>query len=55
MAHFWDQGYASEVATNRHGKRSLYGFVDGHVSPLRFEETYKRKSRRDLWNPRFAR
>lgn len=55
MAHYWDQGSGTEVATNRHGSRSLYLFVDGHVEPLPFAETYSRTQNRDQWNPFVAR
>ena len=51
MAHFWDQGGAPEVATNRHGPTSQYLYVDGHAEPRRFEETYTRPPGPDQWNP----
>jgi len=51
MSHFWDEGATPEVATNRHGGRSEYIFVDGHVDLLRLEATYCPARRLDLWNP----
>jgi prepilin-type N-terminal cleavage/methylation domain-containing protein/prepilin-type processing-associated H-X9-DG protein len=55
MAHFWDQGFGTEVATNRHDNQSLYSFVDGHVEPMPFENTYSQAMDRDQWNPFVAR
>lgn len=51
MAHFWDASSVPEVATNRHGARSEYSFVDGHVALLRFAATWQAGSTADLWNP----
>jgi len=51
MAHFWDQGAPPEVATNRHGLKSQYLFVDGHAAALPFTETYTPSSGPDQWNP----
>lgn len=51
MAHYWDQGSGTEVATNRHGDRSQYLYVDGHAEARPFADTYSRTTRRDQWNP----
>jgi hypothetical protein len=51
MAHFWAEGAAPEVATNRHRDRSEFIFVDGHVILLPFHTTYNLRTGIDLWNP----
>jgi hypothetical protein len=51
MAHFWAEGAAPEVATNRHRDRSEFIFVDGHVILLPFHTTYILRTGIDLWNP----
>jgi prepilin-type N-terminal cleavage/methylation domain-containing protein/prepilin-type processing-associated H-X9-DG protein len=44
----WPSGYA---AFDRHGGRSVYAFMDGHVEVLAFEETYDETNGIDLWTP----
>ena len=55
MPHFWEPHADTEVDTRRHGRRSNYAFVDGHVSGHSFEETYNPTKGIDLWNPALAR
>jgi prepilin-type processing-associated H-X9-DG protein/prepilin-type N-terminal cleavage/methylation domain-containing protein len=55
MPHFWTcERDAMDVEKRRHGERSNYLFVDGHVRNLRFPATYAPESRKDLWNPSLA-
>ncbi len=51
MAHFWAENTTPEIATNRHGLRSDYGFVDGHEGLRRFATVYDPGVGMDLWNP----
>jgi prepilin-type N-terminal cleavage/methylation domain-containing protein/prepilin-type processing-associated H-X9-DG protein len=55
MAQFWADGGQPEVQTNRHLKRSNYGFCDGHTASSRFADTYDPKRQIDDWNPETAR
>jgi prepilin-type processing-associated H-X9-DG protein/prepilin-type N-terminal cleavage/methylation domain-containing protein len=43
------------VAFDRHGSDSHYLFVDGHVEPLKLDETFDPATKRNLWNPSLAR
>lgn len=54
MSHFWSEGAAPEVATNRHTFKSEYLFVDGHLELLRVEQTYDPAKMLDWWNPALA-
>lgn len=55
MPHFWvTSADTAEVAQTRHGSRSNYAFVDGHVAALRFESTYDQARQLDGWNPGLA-
>lgn len=54
MAHFWYLGGKPEVDTDRHGQTSNYAYVDGHVNPARFEDTFKQPDL-DQWHPGRAR
>lgn len=56
MCHMWSTLKAAEtaVAFNRHGADSHYLFVDGHVEPLRLQETFDPAAKRNLWNPALA-
>ena len=54
MAHFWRRAGVdpmSEVAADRHGETSGYGYLDGHASNATLKETYDPDSNRDQWNP----
>lgn len=52
MPHFWMQlSDAVDVAPARHGKRSNYAFVDGHLERWELERTYDPGAARDAWNP----
>ena len=56
MCHLWSKLKAAEtaVAFDRHGSDSHYLFVDGHVEPLRLEQTFDPAAKRNLWNPSLA-
>jgi prepilin-type N-terminal cleavage/methylation domain-containing protein/prepilin-type processing-associated H-X9-DG protein len=56
MCHLWSKLKAAEnaVAYDRHGSDSHYLFVDGHVEPLKLEETFDPAAKRNLWNPSLA-
>ena len=56
MCHLWGKLKAAEnaVAFDRHGSDAHYLFVDGHVEPLRLEETFDPAAKRNLWNPSLA-
>ncbi len=56
MCHLWSKLKAAEnaVAFDRHGTDSHYLFVDGHVEPLKLEETFDPATKRNLWNPSLA-
>jgi prepilin-type N-terminal cleavage/methylation domain-containing protein/prepilin-type processing-associated H-X9-DG protein len=56
MCHLWSKFKAAEtdVAFDRHGSDSHYLFVDGHVEPLRLEETFDPAAKLNLWNPSLA-
>jgi prepilin-type N-terminal cleavage/methylation domain-containing protein/prepilin-type processing-associated H-X9-DG protein len=56
MCHLWSKLKAAEtaVAFDRHGSDSHYLFVDGHVEPLRLEQTFGPAAKRNLWNPSLA-
>lgn len=52
MSHFWFRVEdAVDVAPRRHGRRSHYTYVDGHVEGRRFEEVYDLERGVDAWNP----
>jgi prepilin-type N-terminal cleavage/methylation domain-containing protein/prepilin-type processing-associated H-X9-DG protein len=52
MSHFWFRPEdAVDLAPRRHGRRSQYSFVDGHVEARRFEEVYDLVRGVDAWNP----
>ncbi|MFN0067803.1 MAG: type II secretion system protein [Limisphaerales bacterium] len=51
MAHFWVEDGPVEVATNRHGRVSLHGHVDGHAAARRFTDTFRPSAGVDWWNP----
>lgn len=55
MPHFWlNASNATDVAHARHGKRSNYSFVDGHVEAREFSTTYEPDRQVDAWNPSLA-
>jgi len=56
MCHLWSKFKAAEnaVAYDRHGSDSHYLFIDGHVEPLRLEDTFDPAAKRNLWNPSLA-
>jgi prepilin-type processing-associated H-X9-DG protein/prepilin-type N-terminal cleavage/methylation domain-containing protein len=52
MAHFWSSSAdCTDVDSRRHGGRSNYLFVDGHVESLRLEETFDPSTNVNRWNP----
>ncbi|MBM4028741.1 MAG: hypothetical protein FJ280_25605 [Planctomycetes bacterium] len=54
MSHFWSAGGEPDVDAARHGQRSNYVFVDGHVAAARFPETFEPSKHLDNWNPATA-
>lgn len=57
MCHQWSstRAAANAVDSLRHGKKSNYAFVDGHVEPLAAAETFDPSRGVNLWNPSLAR
>ncbi|MGZ8920197.1 MAG: DUF1559 family PulG-like putative transporter [Limisphaerales bacterium] len=56
MAHFWTTASdAADVDSRRHGRRAIYGFVDGHAEAQKFGSTYEPSKGVDRWNPGSAR
>jgi prepilin-type N-terminal cleavage/methylation domain-containing protein/prepilin-type processing-associated H-X9-DG protein len=55
MANYWAEGGQPEVDRHRHLHKSNYSFCDGHVSNLRFDQTYDLERTIDNWNPATAR
>ena len=52
MPNFWVSPQDTvDVASRRHGQRSNYSFVDGHVEALNFKSVYDPARQVDLWNP----
>jgi len=52
MPHFWmTLADASDVASDRHGERANYNFVDGHAEARRFDTIYDPERQVDAWNP----
>lgn len=56
MCHLWTSaaGAANAVDTKRHGGRSNFLFVDGHVGTLPLADTFDRARKINLWNPGLA-
>lgn len=51
MAHLWYVGGAPEVAAERHASVANYLWVDGHVSPQQFADTFDMEQQIDHWDP----
>ncbi len=51
MAHYWYLGGSPEVASERHAGVANYLWVDGHVSPHEFAETFDLEQDVDRWDP----
>ncbi len=54
MAHFWRIGGEVEVDVDRHRGVSNFLWVDGHVSPESFTDTFDWDKQLDRWDPGFA-
>jgi prepilin-type processing-associated H-X9-DG protein len=56
MGNYWAarRDAANEVDHERHDGLANYLFVDGHVEPLKLEETFDPAAKRNLWNPSLA-
>jgi prepilin-type N-terminal cleavage/methylation domain-containing protein/prepilin-type processing-associated H-X9-DG protein len=54
MAQLWEEGAIPEVDKTRHGLRSNYAYLDGHIDSAVFENTYDPARRRNQWNPAWA-
>lgn len=54
MAHTWKNNNApnSSVATDRFEPGEGYVFVDGHVTVMKYEDTFSAERKKDLWDPR---
>lgn len=56
MPHFWTSARdVVDLATNRHGKASYYGFVDGHAEKRMLNRMFDPEHSVDAWNPSLAR
>jgi prepilin-type N-terminal cleavage/methylation domain-containing protein/prepilin-type processing-associated H-X9-DG protein len=52
MAQFWIvPSDAADVDQKRHGKKSIYSFVDGHAQTREFSKTFDPSHDLDVWNP----
>lgn len=53
MCHMWSSANAARntIAHERHGGKSNYLFVDGHVATLALEETFAPREGRNRWHP----
>ncbi|PTX95377.1 hypothetical protein DB345_13970 [Spartobacteria bacterium LR76] len=56
MAHQWTTDTAAQVAVDskRHGGRSNFAFVDGHIETLPVEKTFDLGANLNRWNPLYA-
>lgn len=56
MAQFWTAPTdADDVDQKRHGRNSVYSFVDGHAQAREFRMTFDPVRSLDAWNPSLAR
>lgn len=57
MCHQWSttRAVTNAVDTLRHGKKSNYAFVDGHVESMEGVDTFNPAKGINLWNPSLAR
>ncbi len=51
MAQLWEEGATPEVDLARHGPKSNYAYLDGHVEGKTFPETFDLSKKINQWNP----